>query len=174
MARDYDFADGTYVALGTLNTSAGPDAVNIPEGVALFEAQFARNGQDLVLSNDGVPVLVVPEYFTAATPVDLVAANGAVLAGHLAARLAGSSMDAQYAQLGQVQAPVPIGQVETIGGLSTVQRSDGSVDDLAVGVKIYQNDIISTAADGTVSVTFSDGTIFSLAQSSRMVIDTLV
>jgi len=174
MARYFDLTDGptgTSDAHKILNTT---DPLLLPDGIPLFEAQFEREGHDLVLSQNGAPVLVVPGYFMTAAPVDLVCANGAVLPGKLAARLAGSSMDAQYAQLGEVSGPVPIGQVETISGLSTVQRSDGTVEELGIGLKIYQNDIISTTADGKVSVTFSDGTIFSLAQSSRMVIDNLV
>jgi VCBS repeat-containing protein len=174
MARYFDLTDGPTGASDAHKILNTTDPLLLPDGIPLFEAQFEREGHDLVLSQNGEPVLVVPGYFMTAAPVDLVCANGAVLPGKLAARLAGSSMDAQYAQLGEVSGPVPIGQVETISGLSTVQRSDGTVEELGIGLKIYQNDIISTTADGKVSVTFSDGTIFSLAQSSRMVIDNLV
>jgi VCBS repeat-containing protein len=174
MGRDLEFTDGAALLTGSTLLSPGIDALTLPENIALFEAQFDRLGQDLVLSQDGAPVLTVPGYFLSGAPVDLVAANGAVLPGELAARLAGSSLGAQYAQLGGGEGPSPIGQVETASGLSTVQHIDGSQEELAVGVKIYQNDIISTTSQGKVSVTFSDGTIFSLAQSSRMVIDTLI
>ena len=172
MIRDID--DGAFIAIDEVQLVPGADALILPASVALFEAEFDRSGQDLILSQDGSAVLTVPGYFLSAAPVDLVAANGAVLSGALATRLAGASLDAQYAQLSGADGPLPIGQVEISSGLSTVQHIDGSVEELDVGVKIYQNDILSTTSDGKVSITFSDGTIFSLAQSSRMVIDTLI
>ncbi len=171
MARDLDIEPA---ATASIRLISGAEPVTLPEGIAPFEADFSRSGADLVLSEHGAPVLTVAGFFSSPTPVDLVAANGAVLSGDIAARLAGSGLGAQYAQSGGGSAPVAIGQVETVSGLATVQRLDGTIETLRVGSKIFQNDIISTAADGAVSVTFSDGTIFSLAQSSRMVIDNLV
>ena len=117
MARDLEIEVN---ASDTIQLIPGSDPLHIPEGVALFEAQFDRVGQDLVLSEQGAPVLSVPGFFLSATPVDLVAANGAVLSGELAARLAGSSLGAQQAQFGGGDAAVAIGQVETSSGLSTV------------------------------------------------------
>ena len=171
MARDLDIEPA---ATASIRLISGAEPVTLPEGIAPFEADFSRSGADLVLSEHGAPVLTVAGFFSSPTPVDLVAANGAVLSGDIAARLAGSGLGAQYAQSGGGSAPVAIGQVETVSGLATVQRLDGTIETLRVGSKIFQNDIISTTVDGAVSVTFSDGTIFSLAQSSRMVIDNLV
>ncbi|MFT5786937.1 MAG: VCBS repeat-containing protein, partial [Ascidiaceihabitans sp.] len=174
MARDFEAPKGAADDIVQQHVAQDTGALTLPDGVALFEAQYDRVGQDLVLSEQGAPVFTLPDYFLTATPADLVAANGAVLPGALAARLAGSNLDAQYAQSGGGATSTPIGQVEAVSGLATVQRIDGTVEDLTVGLKIYQNDILSTTIDGKTSVTFSDGTIFSLAQSSRMVIDTLI
>ncbi|MFT5798961.1 MAG: VCBS repeat-containing protein, partial [Candidatus Azotimanducaceae bacterium] len=174
MARDFEAPKGAADDIVQQHDAQDTGSLTLPDGVALFEAQYDRVGQDLVLSEQGAPVFTLPDYFLTATPADLIAANGAVLPGALAARLAGSNWDAQYAQSGEVATSTPIGQVEAVSGLATVQRIDGTVEDLTVGLKIYQNDILSTTIDGKTSVTFSDGTIFSLAQSSRMVIDTLI
>jgi hypothetical protein len=102
MARYFDLTDGPTGASDAHKILNTTDPLLLPDGIPLFEAQFEREGHDLVLSQNGEPVLVVPGYFMTAAPVDLVCANGAVLPGKLAARLAGSSMDAQYAQLGEV------------------------------------------------------------------------
>ena len=40
---------------------------------------------------------------------------------------------------------------------------------LAVGAKVYQNDVVQTADGGKLSLTFVDGTIFTLSSRSRMV-----
>ncbi|MGR3805224.1 FecR family protein [Marinibacterium profundimaris] len=68
---------------------------------------------------------------------------------------------------------MPVGQVEKISGPATVPRADGTVEPLNVGVKIFQNDVLSTGPGGTLSTTFADGTTFSLAPDSRMVINQL-
>ena len=52
-----------------------------------------------IVDTDG-QILRVDDFFTWATLPDLTAPNGAVLKGDIAARLAGSSLEAQYAQAG--------------------------------------------------------------------------
>ena len=148
--------------------------VQLPEGVMPFDATFARDGADLVLTDSNGQTLIISDFFTFPVSPDLIASNGAVLKGDLAARLAGSSLEAQFAQSGNLQALNAIGQVETLDGSAAVTRVDGSVVPLTVETKIFQNDLIETAADGKVSVVFADGTIFTLAEASRMVIDEFV
>lgn len=71
-------------------------------------------------------------------------------------------------------AGLPIGQVETLEGSASVQRADGTRQDLQVGMKVFRNDVVLTGEGSTASLTFSDGTIFSLAAESRMVLDELI
>lgn len=156
-----------------LEPGAGGE-ITIDTPAHLFKADFVRDGSDLVLKNNGVDDIRIVDYFAQSTPADLITPNGARLAGQTVEKLAGPVAPGQYAQAGQREDSQPIGQVETVEGNAQVQRSDGTVDDLSVGMKVFQNDVVSTAEGGKLSVTFVDGTIFTLASSARMVLDELV
>jgi VCBS repeat-containing protein len=148
--------------------------VTVPDAALLFRADFQRDGADLVLSNPGAPDMRVPGYFDTAEPAPLVTSEGARLEGSVVARLAGPEAPGQYAQVGPIQGGVPIGQVETLDGEAQVQRADGTLEPLRVGSKVFQNDVVITAEGATCSLTFADGTIFTLASASRMVLDELI
>lgn len=148
--------------------------VLVPDSALLFQGQFFRVGPDLYIVNDGAANFRVPNYFSAGKPADLHDPNGAVLRGDLVELLAGPIAPGQYAQVGEAPALGPIGQVETAEGTTSVQRVDGTVETLQVGMKIYQHDVIATGEAASVSVTFVDGTIFTLSAASRMVIDELI
>ncbi|WP_162798493.1 VCBS domain-containing protein [Sulfitobacter sp. SK012] len=153
----------------------GPDGgLIVPDAQQLFEADFQRAGSDLYLLNKGVISLRIADYFNSDHPADIYAVNGAVLRGDVVTRLAGPLTPGQYVQSGARDGAEAIGQVETLDGDSSVQRADGTVEVLTVGKKIFENDLLQTGPDSTVSVTFVDGTIFSLSANSRMVIDYLV
>jgi VCBS repeat-containing protein len=147
---------------------------HVPEARLLFDAQFERSGSDLFLINDDFAILHVADYFKDGQPADIYAPDGAVLRGDVIAQLTGPLAPGQYAQTGPQIGTQPIGQVETLSGSATAQHSDGIVETLQVGMKIYQNDVIQTEANGVMSVTFVDGTIFTLASGSRMIIDELI
>lgn len=161
-------------AVETIAVADGSPIV-VPEARLLFGAEFQRQGTDLLLVNDGHATLRIAGFFLQ-DPPDLVSPEGAVLAGAAAARLAGPIAPAQYAQAGAFTGvgASPIGQVETIEGGATAQRADGSVQTLEVGAKIYQDDVVQTDGGGRVSLTFTDGTIFTLSPGSRMIIDELI
>lgn len=148
--------------------------VTVPDTAHLFTAEFVRDGGDLVLQKDGAPDIRITGYFRQSETPDLQSPEGAVLRGHLVERLAGTEAPGQYAQAGTAQNSDPIGQVEAIVGGAYVQRTDGTRVDLELGVKVFQNDVVVTGASAKVSITFADGTIFSLASGSRMVLDELV
>lgn len=63
-----------------------------------------------------------------------------------------------------------IGQVNTLTGSVTVQRG-GQRLPLKVGDAIYQKDVIETASDSTVGVTFVDNSVFSAGPGSRLALD---
>ncbi|MCV3273978.1 Ig-like domain-containing protein [Roseobacter sinensis] len=149
-------------------------AVLVPDSGLLFNGDFFRLGPDLYIVNDGAANFRVPDYFARPQPADLTDPNGAILRGDLVERLAGPVAPGQYAQAGTGDFPSPIGQVEAAEGSASVQRSDGTVEPLEVGSVIYQNDVVATGQDGAVSLTFVDGTIFTLSAASRMVIDELI
>jgi len=161
-------------AVPILIETAGGRPIAIPDADLLFSADFARDGRDLVLRNDGAPDIRVLDYFDGRAPADLAAPDGAVLRGATVERLAGPEAPGQYAQVGAQTGADPIGQVESLSGEATVQRSDGTVETLGQGSKIFANDVLQTGADGRLSVTFVDGTIFTLSPGSRMVVDELI
>lgn len=173
--RDYVVEPSAAASEDILVVLQGGDPLAVPDGLLLFGAEFQRDGGDLVLRNDGHPDIRVPDYFRAPEPADLQSPEGGVLAGHVVARLAGPEASGQYAQAG---APgpggTPIGQVETVAGPASVQRTDGTTEALTETTLIYMDDVVQTGTGGRLSITFSDGTIFSLFPGSRMVIDELI
>ncbi len=160
---------------GEINLKTNADGSWImPEGVALFTAEFIRDGADLILQMaDGQDARLV-EYFDTRTPADLMSYEGATLRGTVVERLAGPMFPAQYAQATGPDLAAAIGQVETLTGAAFVQRTDGQVVELAIGTKVFQGDVVRTENVGTLGLTFSDGTIFTLASGSRMVLDELI
>jgi VCBS repeat-containing protein len=167
-----DPSEGTSAPIRLEATGEGP--VRIPDGDLMFSADFAREGRDLVLRNEASPDIRVMDYFDGSAPADLVSPDGAVLRGASVARLAGPEAPGQYAQAGGSVGADPIGQVESLTGTATVQRTDGTVEVLGPGGRIFSGDVLETGADGRLSVTFVDGTIFTLSASSRMVVDELI
>ena len=150
-------------------------SLTVPDEALLFGADFQRDGHDLLLVNDGAPTIRIEDYFVSDPPSPIFAPNGSQLTGQIVARLAGPIAPGQYAQAGGgTRGGDPIGQVETIEGVATVQRADGTVETLELGIKIFENDVVETSANGKVSLTFADGTIFTLAAASRMIIDDLI
>lgn len=148
--------------------------VPVPDSALLFNGEFYRLGPDLYIVNDGAANYRMPDYFGGGDAADLRDPNGAVLRGDLVERLAGPIAPGQYAQAGTASGAAPIGQVEAAQGEATVQRTDGTEELLQPGSPIYQNDVLVTAENASLSVTFTDGTVFSLSASSRMVIDALI
>ena len=154
--------------------ASGSDTLIIEPASLLFDAEFTRDGRDLILQNADAPDIRVVDYFHASPLADLQAPDGATLRGDLVDILAGPVAPGQYAQAGAVTGSMPIGQVEALDGLASVQRSDGITEPLRQTTKIFQNDVVQTDADSKLSITFVDGTVFTLTADSRMVINELI
>ena len=67
----------------------------------------------------------------------------------------------------------PIGTVKTSGGDAKIIRS-GKPAPANVGVPIHQNDVIVTGADGSIGVTFTDNSMFSVGPNTEIVVDKYV
>ncbi|MFC6639764.1 FecR family protein [Sulfitobacter sediminilitoris] len=145
-----------------------------PEEFALFRADFIRDGSDLLVRSADGNGLRLSDYFLDPIPADLLSHDGAVLKGHIVLRLAGPPFPAQYAQAGGIDLEDAIGQVELLEGVAFVQRTDGQTEELEVGTKVFAGDVVQTQDGSTLGLTFADGTIFSLAAASRMVLDELI
>jgi VCBS repeat-containing protein len=160
--------------VGLLPSGPG-NAWQLPEGFGLFTAEFSREGADLILEEAGGERLRLVDYFAGETPAEVHSHNGASLSGAVVARLAGPLFPGQYAQAGGGRDLADaIGQVETLDGTAYVQRTDGATEVLAIGTKVFQGDVVRTGDNGLLGITFADGTVFTLAAGSRMVLDELI
>jgi FecR protein len=85
---------------------------------------------------------------------------------------------AQY-QAPPMQAPsaapadASVGQVATLQGSASVTRGNAATP-LRVADPIYEKDVLQTAPDSTLGVTFDDETTFSLSGNTRIVVDAFV
>ncbi|MEP1443247.1 MAG: tandem-95 repeat protein [Hyphomicrobiales bacterium] len=145
----------------------------LPSAPLLFKGDYERDGPDLLVSLDGETVRVI-DYFTHAEAPALYAPEGTLLQGSVVESLAGPLAPGQYAQSGAAATARAIGQVEELSGGATVQRADGTTEQLQVGTKVFSNDVVQTADGSKLSLTFVDGTIFTLASASRMILDELI
>lgn len=169
--RDENIAEGSgeHILFAT-----GAQDIVVPSSLSLFDADFARDGRDLVLESQGANGVRIVDYFAQSDHADLKSPDGAVLRGELVDILAGPRAPGQYAQAGSTPSAAPIGQVETLDGAATVQRTDGVTETLQKTTKIFQNDVVQTEDGGKLSITFVDGTVFTLNANSRMVINELI
>lgn len=67
----------------------------------------------------------------------------------------------------------PIGNVATLTGSATVIRNQTSTP-LKVQDDIFQNDVLQTAANSTLGITFNDATTFNLTANARITVDSYV
>ena len=167
--------DGPVQPDGTaLLAAADGSSLQVPEGFDLFGAQFARHGDDLVLTGESSPPLTVVGYFSAASPPDLVTAKGPMLTGNVVEMLAGPRAPAQYAQADGPEGAVPIGKVETLTGTSTATRATGETVELGRDDPVFEGDVIQTGAESTLGVRLEDGTLASMSANSRLVLNEFV
>jgi hypothetical protein len=98
-------------------------------------------------------------------------------------RLAQAAQPAQPAQTPAAAAPgaaadaqaveEPIGNVATLTGSATVTRNDKAIP-LKVKDDIYLNDVVQTAANSSLGITFNDATTFNLTANAKITIDSFV
>lgn len=154
--------------------------VMVPGGEFLQTAEFVRSGPDLILVGEDGTRILIKDYFAQPNPPALVSDNGAVIDPDLAAILAGPLAPNQYAQAAAdtandgSAAPSSIGKVSVLHGKVMVRHADGTRSELKAGDEVFADDVIETGKDGSVGLTFADGTTFSLGSAGRMVLDDLV
>ena len=71
---------------------------------------------------------------------------------------------------GAASAESPIGQVKLTTGSVALLRG-GVSQPLHPGERVFQSDVLSTGADGSVGITFADDSIMSLGPDSRLSLD---
>lgn len=154
--------------------SAGSGVV-IPDAKLLFTADFSRAGHDLVLTGSDGAKFLVTGYFNSDSPPSLISPFGAKLTGDVVTSLAGPQFPGQYAQAGDsASGKTAIGKVESSSGSASVMRTDGTTEVLKPGDPVFQGDVVQTGPGSKLGISFVDGTVFSLSDNARMVLNSLV
>jgi hypothetical protein len=93
-----------------------------------------------------------------------------------------------WAQSGAPQPPEldanPIGKVLTVTGTAHIEHPAailvqanlpaGANGAAKIGDFVYRGDVVQTGVDGTMAITFADGTSFNVSRNARMVLDEFV
>ncbi|MCB1490638.1 MAG: tandem-95 repeat protein, partial [Rhodobiaceae bacterium] len=149
-------------------------ALAFPDADAMFKGEYQRAGGDLVITGEDGSTYLIVGYFDGAHPATLVAPNGGVLMGEVVSRLAGPLAPGQVAQAGGGTGAEPIGFVQTVDGIATVQHADGTTATLAVGDPVFASDIVVTGDNSGIGLALVDETIFTMSANARFVLDSLV
>ena len=102
--------------------------------------------------------------------VDKVRAHAvALLVGGLIAVSCAFLPDLVLAQDNPPPVATPIGKIVTAKGWVKVEHVTGGSAQAEVGDLVYDGDVVSTGADGAVSIIFSHGATFNLANNLSMI-----
>ncbi len=153
------------------NFSADSLSIQLPDTAFIKDAEFTRDGMDLVLQTDDGRA-TIENYFAAEPPPYLIGPDGSSLSPGLINSFLKSG--SEYAQTATANDESPVGLVQEFKGEATVTHTDGTSEKIQNGTAIYQGDIIETAADGAVNVKFIDETSFAVSEDSRLAIDEYV
>ncbi|MGB6396124.1 MAG: Ig-like domain-containing protein, partial [Bradyrhizobium sp.] len=143
------------------------DAVTIPDAHLLFSGDYARSGNDLIIS-DHVQRFVVSNYFSGEKRPMLVSPEGAPFDSRIVEALTGH---VAYAQAG---AAVPgakvVGHVVKMTGSASIVRNGVAIV-VNTGDTLYQNDVVQTGSNSTVGLVLDDGTAFNLSANARFMLN---
>ena len=159
----------------TLPELAGnTDAISIYSPELMFTGEYFRDGDDLLITL-GLESIVIADYFASNSAPTLVAPNGATLEFDVVSALAGEATPVQYAQSsGETGGPLKIGEVIKLEGTADSLQTGGSKTELKLGDPVFQGDVVSTGAGSKMGISFSDGTLFSLSENARIVLNELI
>nr|WP_246505048.1 Ig-like domain-containing protein [Microvirga antarctica] len=140
----------------------------------LFTADFKRSGVDLVLVGPNKKTAIVYNYFKDDRRATIASPEGADLKGSVVEALAGPENPGEYAQVVAAAATLkPIGRVEKVSGSATVLRNGVPIS-LNFGDVVAKGDVVQTASGSSLTIKFSDGTVFTLSSSARIVLTEMV
>lgn len=165
---------------------SGDWSVGEPQGIAqepahieidaqlLFHGDYARQGDDLVISGGPLNVRVLQGYFAGEPQATLVSPEGATLSPWVVNALAPAPV--HYAQAGGALASgaAAIGEIESLDGTATIQRTDGTLVTAGTGTPCYQGDVVITGGGSKLTIVLADGTAVSMSASARLVLNELV
>ena len=168
------FDSGSLETYGAVQSTG--TGVTVPDATLLFTGDFSRSGTDLTLTGADGAKFVVAGYFETDTPPSLISPQGAMLTGDVVTSLAGPQFPGMYAQAGGggASAAKEIGKVQTLEGSGSVVRANGVTETLKAGDPVFEGDVVMTGPASKMGIGFVDGTVFSMASSARMVLNSLV
>ncbi|NVK19208.1 MAG: FecR domain-containing protein [Methylocystaceae bacterium] len=143
-----------------------------PDGFIPAQGGYEQVQNDLVVTGENGESLLVPDFFSA-QPEGISFGSG-VLPFETVQNLSSSSTDGQYAQVGGQQASDSIGIVETVEGTVTVVHPDGTSATLQEGDPVFQGDVVRTADNSSIGLTFNDESSFSLDEGGEIALDEMV
>lgn len=149
----------------------GDSSLALQDESLMRHAEMHKDGQDLVLETPKGQT-IIQDYYASENAPNLVGADGRVLSPQLVDSFLKS--DPQYADSGSLSDESPVGSIQELNGPVTITRLDGSVESAEIGSSIYQGDIVETAPDAAVNITFIDETNFAVSSDSRLSIDEYV
>ncbi len=142
----------------------------LPLGNELLDAAFSREGHDLLVAAPS-KLVIAESYFTHEASPTLISQTGLKVMGSSVDTLTSAEAPTEYA--GPINAQAAIGTVDKLDGSVTVKR--GGVDvELNSGDSVFQNDVVQTATDAKIGITFEDGSVFTLGSEARMTLDSFV
>ncbi len=147
----------------------GKDTIEVTNSDFIADSTMVRDGQDLILETADGQSVVVQDYFLATPAPSIEAPNGSTLSPALVNSFAQSSPE--YAQSSSMTDESPVGAVEEVTGVATVQHADGTSSPISLGMPIYEGDIIETSQTGAVNILFTDETSMAVSENARMSID---
>ncbi len=162
----------THEAFDHVLSSHSGQQLSLPAGFKVALGGFEAAGPDLIIHGEAGQSLLV-EGFYVQPPVGLISGPGQY-SYDLIDKLAGSNTPGDYAQAALTSTVEPIGQVETLEGSVSAVRADGTSVVLNAGDPVFQGDVIRTASNGSVGITFKDDSAFSLDENGEMVLDEMV
>ncbi len=149
---------------------ASDSHVIVPDAHLLFSGDYTRIGSDLIISGDGQK-FVVGNYFKGETRPALVSKDGATLSGHIVDSLTGHIHYAQAS--GAPAAGEVIGHVLKLSGSASAIRNGVSIE-LHIGDVVQKGDVVQTASDSSIGMTFVDGSAFGMNSNARMVLNEMI
>lgn len=142
------------------------------EHIDLRDADFKKDGHDLIVESDNGDIVVIEGYFANFEPPTLLTSEGQVFDSSLVESFLLPDNPGQYA--GPSTQDDPIGAIQELSGEATITRLDGTVEQVDIGTVVFQGDIIETDASGALNILFVDESSFAVSEDARLAIDEYV
>ncbi|MBF0185910.1 MAG: putative Ig domain-containing protein, partial [Magnetococcales bacterium] len=155
--------------------------VLLEQSSLFLEGEFARDGDNLVITGPTGEMVTVAKYFNADPPPILTAPNGAFLLPETVALLlpvessgvlvAGPVPEQAGSDPGAAKAGGSIGKVKAVNGSATARSQGGESRVLKSGDEVFEGEELKTAEGGQLQLQFADGTQFQLGTGARIVLN---